>query len=94
MCSSTRYDIISFSNDNTTTLCNDTKGGTYLSAKATLFCKWKHLSCPATQCSHRELQWVSDVPVCSCVYTFDMHIDSDSCEMSKTKYQIFKVESL
>ena len=32
--------------------------------------------------------------VCSCVYTFDMHIDIDSCEMSKTKYQILKVESL
>ena len=35
------------SNDNTTTLCNDTKGGTYLSTKA-WFYKWKCLSCPAT----------------------------------------------
>ena len=26
--------------------------------------------------------------VCSCVYIFDMHNDIDSCEMSKTKYQI------
>ena len=32
--------------------------------------------------------------MCSCVYTFDMHIDIDSYEMSKTKYQVFKVESL
>ena len=32
--------------------------------------------------------------VCNCVYTFDMPIDIDSCEMSKIKNQMFKVESL
>ena len=41
--------LISSVSSNTTTLCNDTKGGTYLSSKATLFCKWKWkcLSCPS-----------------------------------------------
>ena len=67
MFSSTRYDIISFSNDNTTTLCNDTKVEecTFLlrppySANGSTLAAQPHF-----QCSHRELQLPGQCAPCS-----------------------------